>query len=171
VTVKTLPVLPLEAIRIASPCDVPWSAMQGDDRQRHCGQCDRAVYDLSSLSRDDAEALVGARAASGERLCVTFFVRRDGTVLTADCPVGLAAVRRRLAWIAAGVGALLAVAAGVIGLRRGTDDGRARGWFSPRPVGRVMGEMVAMPAAPPPALPVAPITSADDAPDMAATGE
>ncbi len=42
-TVKTLPVLPLEAIRIASPCDVPWSGMQGDDRQRHCGRCDHAV--------------------------------------------------------------------------------------------------------------------------------
>lgn len=163
---KVLPVLPLESIRIASPCTVPWSAMEGDDRQRHCGQCDRAVYDLSSLSRDDAEALVGARSASGERLCVTFFVRQDGTVLTADCPVGLAAVRRRLAWIAAGVGALLALVAGVVGLRRAADDGSygaRRGWFAPQPMGRmVMGEMLVATPPPPPTSPSAPTPASGD---------
>lgn len=112
---KTLPVLPLESVRIASPCSVPWSSMEGDDRRRHCRQCDRAVYDLSSLSRDEAEALVGARAATGERLCVSFFVRQDGTVLTADCPVGLARVRRSLRRVGALLGALLGSVAGLLG--------------------------------------------------------
>lgn len=154
---RTLPVLPLESVRIASPCSVPWSSMVGDDRRRHCGQCDRAVYDLSSLSRDEAEALVGARAATGERLCVSFFVRQDGTVLTADCPVGLAAVRRRLAWIAASLGALLALVAGVVGLRQlsGGRGGRG-GWFS-QPATRIAGEMwVPTPTPPRPAPTTAP---------------
>lgn len=154
---RTLPVLPLESVRIASPCSVPWSSMEGDDRRRHCRQCDRAVYDLSSLSRDEAEALVGARAATGERLCVSFFVRQDGTVLTADCPVGLAAVRRRLAWIAASLGALLALVAGVVGLRQLSGGrGGGGGWFSP-PATRIAGEMwVPTPTPPRPAPTTAP---------------
>jgi hypothetical protein len=88
---KEAPVL--EGLRVASPCEVPWVTMKGDDRVRHCGACRLNVYNLSAMSRGEAEALV--RNAEG-RLCVRFFRRADGTVLTQDCPVGLEKVRRRL---------------------------------------------------------------------------
>lgn len=85
--------LRLDGLRVASPCTVSWQGMAGGDRVRHCGSCRQNVYDLSSMTRREAEALV--RRTEG-RLCVRFFRRADGTILTKDCPVGLAAVRRRL---------------------------------------------------------------------------
>lgn len=112
---KTLPTIALEDIRIASPCHASWDAMQGDDRVRHCGSCQKNVYDLSNMTRDDAEALL--QKTEG-RVCVRFYKRADGTVLTQDCPVGLARVRRRLALIGAGVAAGLGLIAAFFGLRR-----------------------------------------------------
>lgn len=76
---------PLE-IRVASPCSASWDAMDGDDRARFCVHCTKNVYDLSAMSRAEAEALV--RGKEG-RLCVRFYRRADGTVLTDNCPVGL----------------------------------------------------------------------------------
>lgn len=112
---RTLPTLALEDLRIASPCHVSWDGMQGDDRVRHCGSCQKNVYDLSNMTRDDAEALL--QKTEG-RVCVRFYKRSDGTVLTQDCPVGLARVRRRLALIGAGVAAGLGLVAAFFGLRR-----------------------------------------------------
>lgn len=86
----------LDRIRIASPCDMRWEEMTGDDdRARHCSRCERWVYDLSKLRRAEAEALVEAR--EGERLCARFFRREDGRVMTVDCPVGAKERGRRLA--------------------------------------------------------------------------
>jgi hypothetical protein len=45
------------------------------------------------MTESEAEALLAS--ASG-RLCVQFYRRADGTVLTQDCPVGLAAVKRKM---------------------------------------------------------------------------
>ena len=49
----------LDSVSVASPCPASWEAMAGDDRVRSCGQCQRQVYNLSELSRSEAEALVG----------------------------------------------------------------------------------------------------------------
>ena len=100
---KEAPVL--DGLRVASPCEVPWDSMKGDDRVRHCGACRLNVYNLSAMPRGEAEALV--RGAEG-RLCVRFFRRADGTVLTQDCPVGLEKVRRRLRRIGNAVAAAFA---------------------------------------------------------------
>ena len=94
----------LDIIDVASPCSVPWDAMEGDDRVRFCGECKLNVYNLSQMSRDEAEQLVLSREG---RLCVGFFRRADGTVLTRDCPVGLRALRRRVARMATAVAALV----------------------------------------------------------------
>lgn len=94
----------LDTIQVASPCHVAWDSMQGSDLVRHCGQCQRHVYQLSALTRPEAEALVQQHEG---RLCVRFFRRTDGTVLTADCPIGLRSVRRRLARAVAGMAALI----------------------------------------------------------------
>ena len=83
---------PLENIFIASPCQADWNEMYGDGRKRFCGECKLNVYNLSGMTRDEAEALV--MNAEG-RLCVRFYKRVDGSVITQNCPVGWAAVKQR----------------------------------------------------------------------------
>ena len=93
----------LELIQIASPCTVDWETMQGDDRTRFCGQCNLHVYNLSEMTRDEATTFLASRTG---RTCVRMYKRSDGTVLTQDCPVGLAAVRAkivRLTWASMGL--------------------------------------------------------------------
>ena len=84
---------PLAHVRVASPCKADWDQMIGTDRVRFCGQCSLNIYNLSAMTRDQAESLI---AANEGRLCVRFYRRVDGSILTQDCPVGLRAVRRRL---------------------------------------------------------------------------
>ncbi|MDX2118013.1 MAG: hypothetical protein SFY96_07520 [Planctomycetota bacterium] len=86
----------LDSLRIASPCPASWVQMVGDDITRHCAQCDLDVHNISAMSREDAEAFLQARK-NASRTCVRFFRRADGTILTQDCPVGLALWRRRAA--------------------------------------------------------------------------
>jgi hypothetical protein len=89
----------LDTLTVASPCSVSWNAMQGNGRVRHCGQCDKQVFNIDAMTRADAEALLAER---GEGACVRFYRRFDGTILTADCPVGVRArVKVRALWAAA----------------------------------------------------------------------
>jgi hypothetical protein len=111
------PIAVLDDVRVASPCTVPWEGMRGDDRVRHCGECRLNVYNLSAMSRREAEALV--RGKEG-RLCVRFFRRADGTMITRDCPAGIRALRRKAARLAAAVAALF-LGAFAAGCRRGPD--------------------------------------------------
>ncbi len=82
----------LERLRVASPCPARWEAMEGDDRVRFCQTCRKNVYNLSALQRSEAEALVARHEG---KMCATVFRRADGTVLTADCPVGRRKARVR----------------------------------------------------------------------------
>jgi hypothetical protein len=73
---------PLDAVTVRRPCHVDWDAMAPvDDRVRFCGECRKHVFNLSAMTRAEAEALV---ASTGEA-CVRFYRRADGTVATADC--------------------------------------------------------------------------------------
>jgi hypothetical protein len=101
---KTLPVL--DDIRVASPCSADWDQMTGDSRARFCGQCNKNVYNLSGMTRAEAEAVVREKEGN---LCVRYYRRADGTLLTADCPVGLRHARFRRRTVA-GVGAGILVA-------------------------------------------------------------
>src|SRR5215475_207159 len=78
----------LHRIRIASPCSADWNLMKGDDQVRFCSHCAKHVYNLSAMTRPDAETLL--RETEG-RVCTRFYQRADGTVLVQDCPVGLRA--------------------------------------------------------------------------------
>jgi len=104
----------LDNLRIASPCRASWAAMTGDERVRECARCDKQVFDLSAMTRDAAEELLATR---GITACVRFYQRADGTVMTADCPVGARKQRRKLA-VAAGVIAAGAGAAGIAAIAR-----------------------------------------------------
>jgi hypothetical protein len=83
---------PLNNIKIASPCQANWDEMFGNDRKRFCGECKLNVYNLSGMTRNEAEDLL---ENSEGRLCVRFYRRADGTVLTENCPVGWAKVKQR----------------------------------------------------------------------------
>lgn len=113
----SLPVL--DSISIATPCHADWDGMTPVDpsaRVRHCAGCDKNVYNLSEMTRADAEALL--RAHEG-RLCARLYRRDDGSVITADCPVGLAAIRRRVVTgFTRAVAAVIAVAAMIGWARR-----------------------------------------------------
>ena len=95
---------PLNNLRIASPCSMDWNSMAGDERKRFCGDCKLNVYNLSSMTKYDAEHLL--RLSEG-RLCVRYFQRPDGTILTQDCPVGWAKVKQRVSIFAAAAFSLL----------------------------------------------------------------
>ncbi len=96
-----LPVL--QNIRVASPCTADWNQMTGDDRVRACGSCNKNVYNLSDMTREEAEALLVSRAGG---LCVRYFQRSDGTILLADCTIGVKRRRRRKLFAAVAAAAL-----------------------------------------------------------------
>jgi hypothetical protein len=101
-TARRLPLL--ERVSVASPCTQSWDAMVGDDRARFCDACAKNVFNLSAMTSAEAEALL---VEHGEKLCVRLYRRKDGTVLTADCPVGVRKKRvRRVVALVAGAGAM-----------------------------------------------------------------
>ena len=95
---------PLDNIRIASPCSADWDEMFGNERKRFCGQCSLNVYNLSGMTRDEAENLL---MASEGRVCVRYYERADGTLLTRDCPVGWAKLKQRFSIAATAVFSLM----------------------------------------------------------------
>jgi hypothetical protein len=127
--------LSLDVIQVAEPCTQAWDAMSGDERVRYCAGCRKHVYDLSAMTRGEAERLVCEAAGP---LCVRFRRAEDGRVRTLEYerPTG-----RRRGWrfwtlASACAGSLAAAAGGHL---------FARGRVAPPPP--VMG---AMTVAPPP---------------------
>jgi hypothetical protein len=110
--------LPLDKLTMASPCSAEWNDMVGDDRVRRCGGCQKDVYNLVGLSPADAERVIAGRELE---ICVRVYRRADGTLLTTDCPVGVARkLRLRKLGILSAVGAILltaVVAKACVGLR------------------------------------------------------
>jgi hypothetical protein len=86
------PLTILDDIRIASPCEADWEEMAGDDRARFCSSCSKNVYNISAMTTEEATALIVGREGP---LCVRIYRRSDGTILTADCPVGARSRPRR----------------------------------------------------------------------------
>jgi len=131
---------PLENISIASPCSADWEQMYGDDRKRYCGDCKLNVYNLSGMTKADAEQLV---ARSEGRLCVRYYQRLDGSIITDDCPVGWAKLRQRTRLYATAAASLvMALLTGVFFVSL----------FSNKP-SVTMGELVAPKMSPTPKLP------------------
>ena len=99
----------LDGMAVAAPCSADWKQLTGDDRVRTCGACTKNVYNLTEMTRVEAEALILAKEG---KLCVRYFQRRDGTMLQKDCTIG-GSERRRRRFIAVGVSAVLAVGVAV----------------------------------------------------------
>ncbi len=83
---------------IEIPCPTSWENMTGDDTVRFCGQCSLNVYNISSMTDKEAEA-VFAKGKNGERLCARLYRRPDGTVMTDNCPRALRKIRNGSRWL------------------------------------------------------------------------
>ena len=139
---------PLANLKIASPCSADWEAMVGDGRKRFCGDCKLHVYNLSGMTTYDAENLL--RLSEG-RLCVRYFERADGTVLTQDCPVGWARVKRRLSMATAAVFGMFLSVVGIFGVmssfgRKAVVMGEMIPYATPTPDPRPLMGAIAMPS-------------------------
>src|SRR5262249_21981346 len=83
---------PLNNIKVAAPCAADWRFMFGNERVRFCGQCSQYVYNLSAMTKEQAEDLILRHEG---RLCVRFYRRKDGTIISNNCPVGLRALKAK----------------------------------------------------------------------------
>ena len=145
---------PLKHVHIASPCTADWDQMIGNERMRFCGQCSLNVYNLSRMSRREAEQLISQNEG---RLCIRYYRRKDGSIITRNCPVGLRAMKRRLKLVGRAVAsAVLSFFAGVGFYEVLVPPSRefVMGVMAVEPPPRAvtMGEMVAPEPSQPPAI-------------------
>jgi hypothetical protein len=104
----------LNVIHVDKPCPADWDAMHGDDRVRFCDECRLHVYNLSELTRGQAERLVAQHEG---RLCVRYYKRADGTIITQDCGGGIRrAMQRTRRVVTAVAGALVGALLTPLGL-------------------------------------------------------
>jgi len=88
----------VNVLKVASPCPARWEDMAGDDRARFCRQCSKHVYNFSSMTPLEVEQLMLKNEGN---VCGRMYRRKDGTVITADCPTGVEVVKRkRFQWVA-----------------------------------------------------------------------
>ena len=71
----------LDVMDVKEPCTEPWEGMKGDARTRHCERCRLSVYNLSAMTREEAQSVLRREWPRNIR----FIRRADGTVLTRDC--------------------------------------------------------------------------------------
>jgi hypothetical protein len=106
----------LDNLKVAAPCPASWDEMVGTDRERFCSNCALNVFNISTMTRKEAEEFLALKAEG--RVCVQFFRRHDGTILTDNCPKGLRRLRdqgRRLLKAASAFLALLFTGQAAIG--------------------------------------------------------
>lgn len=110
----------LGRVRVAAPCPEQWGEMTGGDKQRYCNLCEKDVHNLSAMTTKAAEEFL--RATKSQDVCVTYYRRRDGKIMTRDCAPGVSrrkSQRRRSAVAAVGGSAL---AAGMVACGSGHDS-------------------------------------------------
>lgn len=95
---------PLNNLKIASPCPADWNKMYGDERKRFCSSCNLNVYNLSNMTKQEAENFL---INSEGRVCISFYRRKDGTVLTKNCPVGWQKLKRKISKVSTAIFAFI----------------------------------------------------------------
>ncbi|MBA3822140.1 MAG: hypothetical protein H0X17_24860, partial [Deltaproteobacteria bacterium] len=75
----------LRTIAVETPCHADWNTMTIRDARaeavRHCGSCNKDVFNLSAMTESEAEALLD----SAEEHCVRYYYRPDGTLVSSRC--------------------------------------------------------------------------------------
>jgi hypothetical protein len=146
----SLATISLDIINVANPCTVPWDSMAGNEEVRFCTHCRQHVYNLSEMNRADAKALV---QRSEGHLCVRFYRRADGTVVTRNCQKAWRATRRVVGFLLGAASALLLVVyTNIFGPIRIRDVGPLQpvlNWIDPSLCQPkcIMGDIVLPPAA------------------------
>jgi hypothetical protein len=131
----------LSNIRIASPCHEDWSKMTGDERSRHCAACKLNVFNISEMTKAEAEKMILSRLGK-ERVCVKLMRRHDGTIITKDCPVGVSRIRKFRMKVASLAFSIFAGALATFGTSsRGMGDGEKMGKIA-APIGIGPNEMM-----------------------------
>lgn len=100
----------ISEVQVATPCAARWEEMVGDEKVRFCQGRQLPVYNLSAMDVEEAAERI---AQDDDRLCVRFYRRADGTILTRDCPLGIQKAYQRRAFINGMAGALISL--GVLG--------------------------------------------------------
>jgi hypothetical protein len=109
----------LDRLYVSSPCNADWETMPGDERVRFCNQCHLKVYNISAMTRTQAEKLI---AETEGRLCAKLYRREDGTIITRDCPIGIREIKRRVSHVAnAALAAIIGIFANQTSVR--AEDG------------------------------------------------
>ena len=140
----------LDQLRIASPCNVGWANMRGDEKVRFCDKCQLHVYNVTIMGRAQAEDFFSQRV--GQRTCVHAYRRTDGTILLQDCPIGRRLARRAAAKLAGTAAAAIAALFTILhfaGMREKSVD-RIRQAEPIKTVESCLAVKAVMPAVPPP---------------------
>lgn len=74
----------LANLQLAKPCTQNWDEMVGDERERFCHQCSLNVYNISSMTKNEAEEFLQLR--NDGSVCLNYTEKADGTIVTDDCP-------------------------------------------------------------------------------------
>jgi hypothetical protein len=117
-------------LQVVAPCNENWDSMPGGDDIRFCGRCRQNVYNLSQMNETQVRELVQGP------VCVRFYARGDGTVVTRQCSPMLEAARRRMMAMAAGLLPLAAAFWGSVAWLRGkvhVESPVVMGGISPAP--------------------------------------
>jgi hypothetical protein len=69
----------LGSLKIAAPCSANWDLMEGNNRVRHCSDCNKNVYNISDMATEAANEFLHLTASQA---CVRFYKRMDGTIIT-----------------------------------------------------------------------------------------
>ncbi len=140
------PIPLLQSVRVASPCNAVWEDMKAVEGERvhFCMGCQKNVYNLSAMSQGEAEGLL--RRHEG-RLCVRYYQRHDGTVLSGDCPIGARAVGMGLIRRSAMAAGLFAMLFGAMAAMNNAQQ------QTPHPIPAVAGGISVTPPMPEPVAP------------------
>src|SRR4030095_1834389 len=71
----------LDQGEITSPCTANWDEMKGTEQIRYCSECDKYVYNLSEMTRREAEELL---VSSGDQMCARLTRDLKGQTLTVE---------------------------------------------------------------------------------------
>jgi hypothetical protein len=123
----------IASFKIPTPCPMDWDLMRGDDRVRFCARCGKDVYNLTTMSLEEAASFLSVVRERGERRCVRLYQRPDGTLTTSACQPALRGGARPWQFTIRAIMAVIAGLAALLGLAR---------WISPEHI---------LPKTPPPA--------------------
>lgn len=69
----------LDSIDVPKPCDKSWDEMIGDDVSRFCKHCEKDIYNISAMTKQEAKKLL---FQSKERVCIRMEREPDGRIKT-----------------------------------------------------------------------------------------